>query len=101
VEAIQNAVAIWTTAKYQGEKEKLKDAKHWEKVKDDMLGVAISGGLSYATANPSFIIGKLSQFTVNRIADQSDPHGQDKGIQALKALAGAGLGGVMGAMFGT
>jgi hypothetical protein len=96
IEAIQQAIALWTTAKYQAEKEKLKDKKHWEKVKDDMLGVAISGGLSYATANPSFIIGKLSQFTVNRIADKSDPHGQDKGIQSLKALAGAGLGGVMG-----
>jgi len=96
IERLEQAIAIWTAAKYQAEKEKLKDKKHWEKVKDDMLGVAISGGLSYATANPSFIIGKLSQFTVNRIADKSDPHGQDKGIQSLKALAGAGLGGVMG-----
>jgi hypothetical protein len=93
---LEQAIALWTTAKYQADKEKLKDKKHWENVKDEALGVAISGGLSYATANPSLIICKLSQFTVNRIADKSDPHGQDKGIQALKALAGAGLSGVMG-----
>jgi hypothetical protein len=96
IEDIQKAIILWEQAKYQAEKEKLKDKKHWEKVKDDMLGVAISGGLSFTTGNPSFIIGKLSQFTVNRIADQSDPHGEDKGIQALKSLAGAGLGGAMG-----
>jgi hypothetical protein len=96
IKRLEQAIILWEQAKYQAEKEKLKDAKHWEKVKDDMLGVAISGGLSFTTGNPSFVIGKLSQFTVNRIADKSDPHGQDKGIQALKALAGAGLGGVMG-----
>jgi hypothetical protein len=96
IEKLQQAIIWWERAKHQGNQQKLKDKKHWEKVKDDMLGVAISGGLSYATANPSFIIGKLSQFTVNRMADQSDPHAEDKGIQSLKALAGAGLGGVMG-----
>ena len=97
---IEEAISLWTAAKYYGDQQRLRDIqlskKHWNDLKDDMSGIAISGGLSFITGNPGFVIGKAAQTTMNVIGNKVDPEGKDQSVQVLKLFGGVGLGAVMG-----
>ena len=100
-EELTKAIALWVAAKYHGEQKQKHDEaiskRNWNAFKDDFCGVAVSAGLSYATANPSYVIGQASRFAINQAAASVDPEGQDTVVQVLKLFGGASLGGALGA----
>ena len=100
LEDITLAIKLWETAKEYGEKQKQRyvelSNKHRNELKDDISGIAISGGLSFITGNPSFVIGKAAQTVMNTLGNKVDPEGKDQAVKVLKLFGGVGLGGVMG-----
>ena len=98
---LEQAIALWVIAKHNGEQKQKHDEaiskRNWNAFKDDFCGVAVSAGLSYATANPSYVIGQASKLAINQAAASVDPVGEDKAVQVLKLFGGASLGGALGA----
>ncbi len=99
-EELNNAITLWTTAKHYAQQQQQRDialkTKHKNELKDDLCGTAISGGLSFVTGNPSFVIGKAAQTIMNSLGNKIDPEGRDKRIQVLKIFGGVGLGSTLG-----
>ena len=97
---LQQAVSLWTTGKHYGDQQKQRDIqlskKHKNELKDDICGIAVSGGLSFITGNPTLVIGQAAKTVMNSLGNKIDPEGKDQGIQVLKMFGGIGLGGVMG-----
>jgi len=100
LEELIPAIRLWEKAKEDGEQQKKYDteieAKHWNKLQNDLWGMMVSGGLSICTVNPSFVIGKAAHTMMNILSNQVDPEGKDKRVQVLKMFGGVGLGGALG-----
>lgn len=99
-EELTRAIERWEEAKYHGEQQRKKDErlkkKNWSDFKDDCCHVAVSAGVSYATANPFFVMGQTARAVMNQTVNSLDPEREDKVLQTLKLFGGVGVGGVFG-----